>query len=268
MSQFFDKEPLSVPPERRAALAPLFSGVEETLIWSCLDGRMGEAWADRLDHPQAARIITADFAFLAGDPSSPWAEALAGSLPEFSRNPLLMIPCGKGWDAVIERVWRGRFRPTVRYAIRKEPDVFDRERLAAIAAQLPEGFRLAPIDEGLYRRLLEEDWSRDFCSNFPSWSDYRADGLGYVVLWQGEPVSGASSYAIYNGGIEIEVDTRPDFRRRGLASVCCARLILACLEQGKYPSWDAANLSSVGLAEKLGYHFSHEYSTYELAITR
>ena len=266
MSPFFSQTPLPVPQERRAVLAPLFTGMEETLIWSCLDGRMGAAWADSLDHPRAARIITADFAFLAGDPSSPCAEALAGSLPESFRRFLLMVPCGKGWDVVIERVWQGRFRPTVRYAIRKEPDVFDRERLAGMAAQLPEGFRLAPIDEKLYHRLLEEDWSRDFCSHFASWSNYQSDGLGYIALWQGEPVSGASSYTVYNGGIEIEVDTRPDFRRRGLASACCAQLILACLERGKYPSWDAANLSSVRLAEKLGYHFSHEYPTYELTI--
>ena len=81
---------------------------------------------------------------------------------------------------------------------------------------------------------------------------------------EGEPVSGASSYSSYAGGIEIEVDTREDCRRKGLAYICAAKLILECLERGWYPSWDAQNKESVALAEKLGYHFDYEYVAYEL----
>ena len=50
----------------------------------------------------------------------------------------------------------------------------------------------------------------------------------------------------------------------GLASVCGAKLILECQERKLYPSWDAQNLWSVALAEKLGYHFSYEYTAYEV----
>ena len=96
-----------------------------------------------------------------------------------------------------------------------------------------------------------------------------------MVLKDKIPVAGASSYSAYrgtdrrdeagkNGGIEIEIDTREDYRRQGLASVCGARLILECLDRGLYPSWDAQNRWSVSLAEKLGYHFSHEYTAYEI----
>ena len=45
---------------------------------------------------------------------------------------------------------------------------------------------------------------------------------------------------------------------------CAAQLILKCLEKGWYPSWDAANLWSVALAEKLGYHRGEEYMIYEI----
>lgn len=80
----------------------------------------------------------------------------------------------------------------------------------------------------------------------------------------GELVAGASSYSRYDKGIEIEIDTREDQRRKGLAYVCGAKLILECLDKGLYPSWDAQNTWSVALAEKLGYHFSHEYVAYEI----
>ena len=85
-----------------------------------------------------------------------------------------------------------------------------------------------------------------------------------VILKDGVIVSGASSFGRYREGIEIEVDTLPSERRKGLASAACAALILRCLDEGLYPSWDAQNLSSVGLARKLGYEFSHEYPAYEL----
>lgn len=68
----------------------------------------------------------------------------------------------------------------------------------------------------------------------------------------------------YEEGIEIEIDTREDHRRKGLAYACGAKLICECLKKGLYPSWDAQNKWSVALAEKLGYHFSHEYTAYEV----
>ena len=49
-----------------------------------------------------------------------------------------------------------------------------------------------------------------------------------------------------------ETDTREDHRRKGLAYACGAKLILECLERELYPSWDAQNMWSVALAEKLG----------------
>ena len=77
-------------------------------------------------------------------------------------------------------------------------------------------------------------------------------------------MSGASSYTRYKEGIEIEVDTIETERRKHLATIACSALILNCLEEGLYPSWDAQNMNSVRLAEKLGYEFDHEYVAYEV----
>ena len=93
-------------------------------------------------------------------------------------------------------------------------------------------------------------------------------GRGVVIIKSGRLVAGASSYTRYNEGIEIEVDTVPQERRKGLATVACAALILRCLDEGLYPSWDAQNMNSVRLAEKLGYEFDHEYISYEVDRTR
>ncbi|MBP3753936.1 MAG: GNAT family N-acetyltransferase [Lachnospiraceae bacterium] len=53
-----------------------------------------------------------------------------------------------------------------------------------------------------------------------------------------------------------------------LATIACSALILRCLKENLYPSWDAQNMNSVRLAEKLGYEFAHEYVAYEVDRTR
>lgn len=91
------------------------------------------------------------------------------------------------------------------------------------------------IGRHIYEACLNDGWSRDLVSAFGSYESFSAHGIGCAVLFGNTIVAGASSYSYYSGGIEIEIDTRTDFRRRGLALVCGARLILECLDRGLYP---------------------------------
>ena len=120
------------------------------------------------------------------------------------------------------------------------------------------------IEKAEYHMCLNNEWAKDLVSQYKDYDTYKDLGLGAAVLKDGELVSGASSYSTYRGGIEIEIDTREDHRRKGLAYACGAKLILECIKKGLYPSWDAQNTWSVALAEKLGYHFSHKYTAYEI----
>lgn len=120
------------------------------------------------------------------------------------------------------------------------------------------------IDERLFYRCKEIQWCRDWVSQYDKYEDYKKHGLGAVILKDRQPISGASSYASYNEGIEIEIDTKEEYQRKGLAYICGAKLILECLDRGWYPSWDAQNRGSVALAEKLGYHFDYEYVAFEV----
>lgn len=237
----------------------LFEGWQETLIWSCLQGVMGKIYGDSLDNPASAMALLGDFCFMAGKPDR--EIVLYG--PE-KRNFLIMVPQNKSWADLIEECCGEKAKKTVRYAIRKEPDVFDRKKLQAVVDGLPGDYTLKMMDEELFRHCKKIEWCRDWVSQYADYSLYRKNGMGAVVLKDGEPVSGASSYSGYMGGIEVEIDTREDCRRKGLACICGAKLILACMDRGWYPSWDAQNKWSVALAEKLGYHFDHEYTAYEV----
>ena len=120
------------------------------------------------------------------------------------------------------------------------------------------------IDERLYQMCKAEAWSADLVSQYPSYENYRKLGIGTVICKEDIMISGASSYARYQDGIEIEIDTREEYRRKGFAYLCGAKLILECLKRNLYPSWDAQNKGSVALAEKLGYHYSHTYTAIEI----
>ena len=203
----------------------------------------------------AAVIVNQDFTFLAGRPDP--------SLLARAPGPIL-VPRTEDWNEVIEAVFGERAVKELRYAVKKEPDVFDRQRLEQFISALPAGYTLRLIDEPLVPVLLGEAWSKDFCAAFDSPEDCCRRGVGVAAMYEGVPVAGAGSYCVYRRGIEVEIDTREDHRRRGLAAACGARLILECLDRGLYPSWDAIDLRSVALAEKLGYHRREPYTTYWL----
>jgi len=252
-----------VKKEQMNLIAPLFNDWKETMIWSCLEGYMGKAYADNLLKPRVALIVIADFVFLAGNSTLDEAEILVSGIKEVeTRLPLLVIPQNREWGILVEKVYGEKAEKIIRYAIKKEPDIFDKEKLEDFVKVLPQDFELRPIEEAIYEVIQREEWCQDLCSQFSTYQEYKEHGLGFVILHEGKIVSGASSYTVYSKGIEIEIDTHEAYRQKGLATVCAAQLILTCLDKGLYPSWDAANKESICLAEKLGYHFDYAYMTY------
>ena len=241
--------------ERTKGAAYLFDGWQETMIWSCLQEHMGSVETDGSLPPASARISVGDFSFFAGMPDE--------NLIQGANTPILG-PRTENWEPVIEKVLGAEAIKAQRYAIKKEPEAFDCEILEKYAASLPAAYELRPIDQELYEQIMTKPWAKDLCSQFRDGDDYVRRGLGFAAVLRGDVVAGASSYTIYDDGIEIEIDTNKEFRNRGFASACGSRLILECLSRGLYPSWDAHDLRSVSLAEKLGYHRDQPYNVYFL----
>lgn len=235
------------------SIAALFDGWDETMIWSCLQGHMGSLTVAGQEPELAARITVGDFSFFAGTTNE--------FLIKTAISPIL-VPRTPDWSRMIENVWGDCMSRAFRYTTLKETDGFDKNHLEALVRAVPETYELKEIDASLYDEILRHDWSKDLCSQFLSAEDYLSRGVGFAALNHGSVVAGASSYTVYTGGIEIEIDTDPAYRRRGLAAGCGARLILECLDRGLYPSWDAHDPRSLALAEKLGYHRGSPYPVY------
>ena len=234
----------------------LYDQWNETMIWSYLQGCMGEAFVDHLEKPRSSQIVIADFCFFAGIVNK---ELIKNIHKDF----LILVPQDDKWSLAIEEVYGKQVRIYKRYALLKEPHVFNRQHLENIVNQLSSPYKIQKINKQYYEKILSKQWSKDLCKHFKNYQDYQLHGLGYVVLYENEIVAGASSYTYYQNGIEIEIDTRKDHRRRGLAKSCGAKLILECLKNNKYPSWDAQNEKSLSLAYQLGYHLDKSYEVYE-----
>ncbi len=252
---------VEIKRETGGVLRELFPWSNESLLESFYDNQFGEAFADDEQSPTCAVIYVTEFAFLAGDAASPAARELVAHFPK-NKALLAFLPENDAWADLIKEIWSGKYEVWNRFAIKKEGDVFDREKLREYARSLDGRYVIKRIDGDLYDKCMAHEQFKDFCSNFNGKEDFLKRGVGFVAI-DGENIAGgASSFTVYNKGIEIEVDTGEAYRRQGIAAACSATLMLHCLENGLYPSWDAANITSVRLSERLGYHFDHEYLVY------
>lgn len=242
----------------KKALISMFADLDSTIILSCLQGHMGTAWIDDLDNPKVAQVIVGIFSFYAGDSDADEAEELLHNLPE----DILVIVKTDAWKKRLETVHQGSFEKFQRYRFKKSSADLSNNYLKPLLSKLPDDYELRRIDATIANDPALHEISEDFTCQFDSIEDYLKRGTGFAVLHRGQVVSGASSFSIYDDGIEIEVGTHPDHRRKGLATVVSAALILDCLGRGKDPSWDAATPESAALAKQLGYVFEEAYDTY------
>ena len=233
---------------------PLFAEWEDldTGVVACLEKVMGKIFVTDPEAPVSAMAVIGDFAFCTGEPD---LELLRGKPDRW----MLVVPQNDEWAKLIEENFAAFKR--IRYAIRKDT-TFDREKLEAFVRAIPDGYTIRKFDGELYDLCVKDELFEDCVSVFESKEQYLSLGRGFAVMKDGKIVSAASSYSRYRTGIDIEIGTVKAERNKGLGSAVAAKLILSCLDEGLYPAWDAANILSVRLAEKLGYEFSREYACF------
>ncbi len=250
--------------EKRQCIQNICEGSRDVLLRGAVEGAMGRVWVPSLTSPSFCLIVVGDFAYLLGlPPKGGKALDLKTQIYETASRGYL-YPQNERWADWLEDTFGGQLRQVTRYALKQDQHHFDREVLKGYMAAIPADIRIKRIDERLYQQTLREEWSRDLCGNFEDVRHFMEKGFGYVAMRRRELVAGCSAYGVSEGMMEIQVDTRKDMRRQGLALACSAAFVLECLDKGLIPNWDAVNLQSVGLAEKLGYVYDFEYQVYVL----
>lgn len=246
-------------------IKPVFCHTTDSSVLTVSQGHMGEAWVDDVQQPRCGQIILGDFCFFDGDAQLPQARELVKNLPENSRfSQWTFVPADEAWLRLIKEVWGTAAKPITRYATKKKKTAFDVRTLIRLGNEFQNGYTICRIDGIIYDMIVKEPWSWDAVMQFEGKEDFLQRGLGFAALYKNQLAAVASSYSIYDKGLEITIATQEQHRRKGLAKACASALILDCLEKGWYPSWDARTRISLALAEKLGYCFDRAYPAYDI----
>lgn len=243
---------ISIDKNDRRSVSALFQDYKwNYLPDAILDGYMGEVLIDDEHNPRVAvlEIPKLKLFIPGGDAGHPAARTYMQNLPKVSA----LIFASAGWEELLKEIHAGKFIGMRRYAFTSEK--LDVEYLRQLASRIPDGYRLAQMDLSLAEQLAAEksEFASDHIVNFDSPQDFIARGFGFCILEGEEIVSAATTFAICDKGIEIQISTREKQRRKGLATVVAAQLMVHSLQNNLDPNWDAENDRSARLAEKLGY---------------
>ncbi|MGN1021324.1 MAG: GNAT family N-acetyltransferase, partial [Aristaeellaceae bacterium] len=206
-------------------------------------------------NPRAAVMAVGDFLLCGGAAEETLLREAVASV----RKPWLVWAPG-AWLRALEGV--APFRLTERQAFAPQVQPED-AHLRRMLDNPPAEVRLQPLEGAWIPWCRARAWSLDFVSQFTDGA-FAAEGLGMLVMRQGEPVSGAASYVRYPGGLEVQITTREGCEGRGYATLAAAALILRAHAAGLAATWDAANPASGHIAQKLGYRPADRYAVAEL----
>ncbi len=248
-----------IDTDKRTRLSKLFRSYKwNYLPDAILDGYLGRALANNEDDPQVAALEASNLklCIVGGDARHPSAREYIEQLS----TPAALIFASEGWEELVRGVHAGRLIYMPRYAFTSEK--LNIEHLRSLSSQIPPGYRLEPMDLDLAQQLAGErsEFASEHLLNFDSPEDFIERGFGFCILDGDEIVSVATTFAICDKGIEIQINTREKHQGKGLATAVAAHLLVYSLEHNLDPNWDAANERSVGLAKKLGYTPQGTYS--------
>ncbi len=242
----------------RDLLSQLFENNRSPKVLTYLQGYAGVAYVDNLENPTIAVILVSIFASVAGNPQALATDTLLKSIP----NKRLIIAPTNEWNRKIEEVLTTTITKHKQYQCSSSINTFNLAILQNYVKNLPKGYTLQQIDKTIISDRSILGLPQDFTENFGSDEEFIERGVGFWILHNGVVVSGATSLSIYNGGIEVDIETLEEYRGKGLATIVTAQLLIYSIEHNIYPCWEAANLTSLRLALKLGYLADKEIDCY------
>lgn len=195
-----------------------------SLIWG---DRLGDVFDEVVAH-LAGRVQAAGTEWLQVDPrwaALPWAEALRRAAPGAQVTE----------DVRANFAFDERLFASGREATAVAPGwVVDRLRAADFAV------RGSVVPSAFWRDAAE------LLAHGGGWCARRDGVVGAMAF---------SSFPVYDGGVEIGIETRPEHRGRGLAAAVAGAMIHDLLESGATPVWSCrrGNVASYRLALRLGF---------------
>ncbi len=244
----------------RTTLIDAFSHVPKVdIAFDCaIDGLAGEFLCGCPGSSEAFLLRVAPFCYFAGDANGEAAAELLRSLGRYH----LIMPSASGWFDRARGVLGRRVHPVRRFSY--STDSLSLDGLEAILAASPYRKMVGPITHEDARMALECRNHVIDLTHFRSADDFMARGMGFEIREKGTVVGAAYSSLACPHSIEASLFIHPQHRRMGLGTALAARLLVECLHRNLRPNWDATNLISRRLAEKLGLTAIGAYEALEV----
>lgn len=242
----------------RILLARAFADVPrvDISIECVLEDQMGSAYVDDVDNPAFFMIDQGGFfVYFAGDLNSSAGHAFIKNMPAGR----MLMSGSEGWHDAVQAVFDSeRLRPITRYSYSSDSLSLDHLNQLAQGNSHIAGIKLFDVD------LINSGIRYFDLDAFESAEDFVQRGIGYAMMQDDTIIGIAYSSLVNTRAIEVSIVVEEEHRKKGIATALAAKLLVWCLERRLHPNWDAANLPSCGLAEKLGYTSKGEYRAYYL----
>jgi len=139
---------------------------------------------------------------------------------------------------------------------RDKYQIFKREHLT-------ENYNIIEVDNKAFNEIDGGVVPNKF---WDKWTDFSEKGIGFSLLMAGEKISTAFSSFRHDNLLDIGVETKPEFQKRGFAKYVCSKIIDYCLINGTEPLWACQkdNYGSCNLARRLGFEPTVNLPYYEL----
>lgn len=236
----------------------------------------GSLYVDSVTDPRMA-ILWDGFSllYLAGNPS----ETEQSELPDAFQQVLAQARCvgmsgcllhtaPRGWEWELNRILPTGATST-RY--RRALYVLPPRSPGDAAPRVPEPLLLEPITEAFLARSDPanteglQEWLR---SCWASERHYIEHGFGYCLMQGSLILSWCAAEYVTGGHCGLGVETHPDYRGRGYATLTAQALAAEAHSRGIVPYWDswASNRASLAVADKVGFQPSTCYPVYWLPL--
>ncbi len=221
-----------------------------------IEGQMGKAFTDSLENPTAFKLEVGPFSYFAGNAKSPAGREMMRSLPLYA--PLMPSPVE--WIELAKEVHGDKIAQCSRYSFSSKN--LSVEGVRRMLRESPFEAQVRRLNTAAAGPILNDPHGLADISNFDSADDFVARGVGFYLMDECITVGVAYSSLVCSKGIEISIFVVPEKRRKGIATALACKLLEHCMANGMDPHWDAANLESCKLAEKLGYVQTETYVEY------
>nr|MBQ8252830.1 GNAT family N-acetyltransferase [Lachnospiraceae bacterium] len=225
----------------------------------------GDIYTDYIDVPTYALFWhVSGFAYLTGRPDTEDLDAIYRLMKnEDGKNPRRFVLELKDEDVADYFRNKGEVEEHPRYRFRLAATKNKISESKLIEKQIPSGYELREVNADLLPKIS----GRIVPSNF--WSsaeEFLQKGKGYCLMCGDEVAAVAFSAAVSSEQVDIGIETKESYRRKGLATIVAGEMVSYVRSIGKEPVWDcdAANIGSKATAEKVGFEVMSEHAYYKV----